>query len=76
MPGGRVTILDAVEVALREAGGAQTSGEILRLINDRNLYDFKAKDPGAVLRAAIRKHLKAGGTRIAVVGADRYVATP
>jgi len=67
-----MTILDAVEAALASENEPRSAAEILRKISERKLYDFKARDPIGVLRAAIRKHRRAGGARIREVAPDRY----
>jgi restriction system protein len=53
-----MTILDACVEVLKEEGKALTAEEIYERVVAKNLYGFGAKDPLAVLRQTIRKHLK------------------
>ena len=77
----RVTILDAVFEVLRTEEQPLSAKEIHERISGRSLFAFKAVDPVAMVRAAIRKHLCTHGAvgqpvaRITIVGRDRYQAT-
>jgi hypothetical protein len=74
----KTTILDAVVEVLRSETQSATPQEIHDRIITRKLFEFRAKDPVAMVRAAIRKHLRtagaAGGGRARVVqmNKDRY----
>jgi hypothetical protein len=76
----RRTILDAVlEVLPREDNG-RSAKELHELIVARSLFTFRAADPVAMVRAAVRKHLRTHGgpgqppARVREVGRDRYAA--
>jgi hypothetical protein len=56
---GRTTILEAVVKVVDQV--PRTAAEIHALIVSRGLFAFKAQDPVAMVRAAIRKHLSAHG---------------
>jgi hypothetical protein len=57
----------------------RTCAEIHQMIVARELFTFKARDPVAMVRSAIRKHLRAHGgagqppARIRHVDRDRYL---
>lgn len=74
----RTTILDAVVAVLSAERAAKTSAEIHKLIEEKKLFQFNAKDPVGIVRSAIRKHLRShGGTgqpsaRLKLVDKDRY----
>lgn len=73
------TILDAVVTVLKSSPKPLSSGEIYALVVERQLFTFGAKDPKSVLRAAIRKHIRAaasggGSARVKEAGPDRYAA--
>jgi len=57
----RTTILDAVVAVLNAEKGARSAAEIHKLIEQKNLFQFKAKDPLGIVRSAIRKHLRSHG---------------
>lgn len=75
-PSGRTTILDAVSRVVDEV--PRTAAEIYDLIIARGLFEFKARDPVAIIRAAIRKHLRTHGgdgqraARVRLVDRDRF----
>lgn len=56
---GRTTILDAVKQVVDEV--PRTAADIHASIVARGLFEFKAQDPVAMVRAAIRKHLRTHG---------------
>ena len=74
----RNTILDAVVQVLRDERVPRSSKEIMDRVVERSLFTFKARDPVAVVRAAIRKHLQTHGeaeqppARVRQVDRDRY----
>lgn len=74
------TILDAVLVVLGGSQHPMSSTEIHHRIASRSLYAFKARDPIAIVRAAIQKHLRTHGgaaqpaARLRRVDRDRYIA--
>lgn len=72
--GRKPTILDAAIEALRAVGGPASARQLLGIIKERSLYEFSAKDPVAVLRAAVRKHVKSEGarSRIRLVEKDQF----
>ena len=73
---GRKTILDVVLQVVGDDERGATAAELHERILARQLYEFRAKDPVAVLRAAIRKHLKASNNpRIRPIGSDRFRRT-
>ena len=41
---------------LKEFGHPMTAAEIYQVMVDRSLYDFKAKNPGSVVRSQLRRH--------------------
>ena len=47
----------AVEV-LQAAGTPMSAAEIYAVINEKNLYEFKAKNPEGVLRSQLRRHTR------------------
>lgn len=53
----KMTILDAAVAVLADKK-PRTSKEIHDEIVRRSLFDFRAQDPIAMVRAAIRKHLR------------------
>lgn len=75
----RATILDAVVQVLPEAGEGLSAKEIYNAVISRGLFDFKAADPPAIVRSAIRKHLRSHGgatqrpARVRAVGTDRFL---
>ncbi len=74
----RTTILDAVIAVLTADKTPRSSAEIQKLIEERKLFQFKAKDPVGIVRSAIRKHLRGHGgpgqprARLKQVDKDRY----
>lgn len=56
---GRTTILEAVAKVVDEV--PRSAADIHARIVDRGLFAFKAQDPVAIVRAAIRKHLRTHG---------------
>jgi len=74
----RTTLLDAVVAVLTAEKAARSSAEIQKLIEQKNLFQFKAKDPVGIVRSAIRKHLRSHGgqeqpkARLKVVEKDRF----
>jgi hypothetical protein len=72
----RTTIIDACVTTLQEASKPLAPGEIYRRIIDKELFEFKAKDPLSILRSSIRKHLRgAPPHRLSVVEGGKYVPT-
>lgn len=70
-----MTILDSCVEVLKQEGTALTADEIYERIVGKNLYSFGAKDPLAILRGTIRKHLKRQhGHLIREVAPKRYEA--
>ena len=73
----RRTILDAAVLVLDQQ--PRSAAEILQRIVVGSHFEFKAQDPVAMVRAAIRKHLKTHGgegqprARLRLVERDRYV---
>jgi len=53
----RVTILSACMQAV-ESGETLSAEKIYERIVDRKLYEFRAKDPRSMVRAALRKHVR------------------
>jgi hypothetical protein len=76
----RLTIIGAVIEVLTHETAARSSAELHQLIVARSLFTFRAADPVAMVRAAVRKHLRTHGgpgqppARVREVGRDRYVA--
>ena len=76
----RTTILDAV-LSVLDGPSAMSAKEIFDRISSRSLYSFKARDPIAIVRAAIQKHLRTHGggdqpaARLRRVERDRYALT-
>lgn len=71
-----MTILDACVDVLKAEGSALSADEIYERIISRNLYSFGAKDPVAILRGTIRKHLKSPAAhRLRETSPKRYEAT-
>lgn len=73
------TILDAAVTVLAAEKKPLSTSDIYDRIVERKLFTFAAKDPKAVFRAALRKHLRTAGStggaaRIREVGKDAYVA--
>lgn len=72
------TILEAVVQVLREEPIPRSAEEIRDRIVERSLFSFKAVDTVAIVRAAIRKHLRTHGqaeqppARVRQVDRDRY----
>lgn len=56
---GRTTILDAVAEVIDEV--PRNAADIHARIVERGIFEFKAQDPVAMVRAAIRKHLRTHG---------------
>lgn len=52
----KMTISEAAQKVLAESGSAIHVDEIYNRIIKENLYEFKAKDPKAVLKRTIRQH--------------------
>lgn len=70
-----MTILDACLHVLKESTEPLSSGEIHRRICDKQLFDFKARDPAGMVRATLRKHLRKGGTlRVVMVQGGKFQA--
>lgn len=75
----RTTILDAVVQALPRDNVPRSATEIHKLIVDKSLFTFNAKDPVGILRSALRKHLASHGgqsqpaARVRQVDRDRYI---
>ena len=57
----RNTILDAVVLGLRDERVPPSASEILDRVVERSQFIFTVPDPVAVVRAAIRKHLRTHG---------------
>jgi hypothetical protein len=55
------TILDAVVHVLETERAALSARQIYERIVTMNLYEFRSKDPGGMVRAALRKHLRSNG---------------
>lgn len=51
-----MTIVEAVKVVLSSSDSGLTSNEVYQQIIARNLYDFPAKKPDAVVNSTIRRH--------------------
>ena len=41
---------------LKDAGKPMTASEIYTAIKEKNLYEFKAKNPESILRSQLRRH--------------------
>lgn len=41
---------------IKESGRPMTAAEICQAMIDRDLYEFKAKNPGSVVRSQLRRH--------------------
>lgn len=50
------TIAESVLIVLKENGRSMIPKEIYEEIKTKSLYDFKAKDPVAVITSTIRKN--------------------
>jgi hypothetical protein len=50
------TVIHAILEVMRIAGRPLSSGEVLALIRERNLYAFRAKEPLSIVRTAMRRH--------------------
>lgn len=71
-----MTILDACVRVLVESAEPLSSEEIYRRIREKQLFEFKARDPAGIVRAALRKHLrKEGAYRVVLVGGGKFKAT-
>ena len=71
MPGRR-TIIDAVLQVVGDDDVGATAAELHERILSRKLYEFRAKDPVAILRAAIRKDLGGTTPRLVLVSGGRF----
>jgi hypothetical protein len=77
---GRMTILDVTHSVLASAKQPLTAQEIHAAVVEQSLFTFKARDPVAIVRAAIRKHLRSHGgpgqppARLRQVDGGRFVA--
>lgn len=70
-----MTILDACVEVLESSGKPLSAEEIMHAIREKGLYEFRAKDPSAVMRATLRKHLREGQSpRIKEAVPGRYEA--
>jgi hypothetical protein len=73
------TIIQAVHEVLVASRSPLTAQEIYQQIVDKRLYEFKAKDPLSVMRAAIRKNLRSQRlgkmSTLCVVDRDRFIIT-
>lgn len=70
-----MTILDACVEILKEAGKPMTAEDIYKSITEKGLYTFGAKDPLAILRGTLRKHVRSNPPhRIAEDEPKRYRA--
>lgn len=56
-----MTILDACIIVLDKSDSPMKAEEIYRQIVEQQLFEFKAKDPLAILRSALRKHMRGAG---------------
>jgi len=54
-----MTIVEACETVLRQAGRPMSTDEMYDAIIAGGHFTFKSKDPKAILGGAIRKHLRA-----------------
>jgi len=67
-------IYEAVSVVLNERNAPLSMREIYQAICDRKLYEFRAKDPLAVVTKAVRTRLKekvkAGVKPVFIKGSD------
>ncbi len=52
----KLTIIQAAQRAIKELGQPSTSTEIYDHIIKKNLYQFNAKDPQAILKSSLRRH--------------------
>lgn len=74
----KATIIDAVVEVLRAETRPATAKEIHDRIVEMKLFEFAAKDPVAMVRAAIRKHLRlskdpgSNPPRLKQTGRDSY----
>ena len=50
-----MTIVEAAKQVLLEANGSMQSKDLVRAIENRGLFEFKAKQPIAVLSSTLRK---------------------
>lgn len=53
---GVLTILDAIKFVLGDSKNSLTVDQIYKNINEKKLYEFKAKDAKSVVRAQLRRH--------------------
>ena len=53
-----MTVIQAALIILKESGESLNAKQIYEKICDRNLYSFAARDPKAVVSAALRKASK------------------
>jgi hypothetical protein len=79
-PERRTTILDAAVQVLSRAATPLTAAEIHERIVAAGLFVFGAKDPVAMVRATLQKHVRSIGgarsahARVKRVDSDRYAA--
>ncbi len=50
-----MTIMEAAKKVLSEADGPMQPKDLVRAIEDHGLFEFKAKQPVAVLKSTLRK---------------------
>ena len=68
-----MTILQSCLRVLEDAAEPMSAEELITQIKTKQLYQFKAQDPLAVLRATLRKHLRSAvKPQIREVGTGRY----
>lgn len=74
-----MTILEAIRAVMRDAGRPMSAKDALDQIRARNLYEFKAKDPSALVQREIRRHCEGLQLKTAaevkyfqLVDGDRY----
>ncbi len=73
------SVLDVVVSVLAQGGPCRSVPELHAEIEAQALYTFKAKDPVGIVRAAIRRHLRAvaegkATARLRQVGPDQFAA--
>ena len=61
----RESIADVVVTVLEANKAPMTAKEIYDSINSKQLYEFKAKDPFAILRAQLNKHCVENQSKVA-----------
>ena len=68
-----MTIIDACVKILQESGKPMSADDIFTAVQQSDLYKFGAKDPKAILRGTLRKHVRGtSGKKIREVSSGVY----